>query len=268
MSSDIVGFFGRSLDGKKSRVPARLDLIQSGTGLILGLFMWAHMLFVSTILISPSFFDKTVNFLELNFILGGHGSSYATSFFAFSIFVIFFVHAALGMRKFPINFRQWQIYRAHMGRMKHNDTNLWFIQAVTGFIMFFLGSAHLIFMITNSEYVSAAMSSYRVSTHFMWLIYLILLLAVELHGGIGLYRLCVKWGWFEGKDAKESRKKLTKAKWIISAIFIVIGLLSLAAFFKIGSGLENPRNPQVVEVIETVDSTGDIIAADIIIDME
>lgn len=268
MSSDIVGFFGKSLDGKKSRVPARLDLIQSATGLILGLFMWAHMVFISTILISPSFFDKTVNFLELNFMFGGHGTSYATSFFAFSVFVIFFLHAGLGMRKFPINFRQWQVYRAHMNRMKHSDTNLWFIQATTGFIMFFLGSAHLIFMITNAEYVNAAMSSYRVSSHFMWLIYLILLFAVELHGGIGLYRLCVKWGWFEGKDVKESRRKLTKAKWIISAIFVVIGLLSLAAFFKIGSALENPRAEKIVEVVETVDNNGGILATDIILDTD
>ena len=37
---------------KINRWPARLDLIQSGTGLILALFMWAHMFFVSSILIS------------------------------------------------------------------------------------------------------------------------------------------------------------------------------------------------------------------------
>ena len=68
----------------------------------------------------------------------------------------------------------------------------------------------------------------------MWLFYLVLLLSVELHGSIGLYRLCVKWGWFEGKDAKASRKKLKTAKWVVSAVFIVLGLASLAAFLKIG----------------------------------
>jgi succinate dehydrogenase/fumarate reductase cytochrome b subunit len=33
------------------RWPARLDLLQSGTGLALGLFMWVHMFFVSSILL-------------------------------------------------------------------------------------------------------------------------------------------------------------------------------------------------------------------------
>ena len=78
------------------------------------------------------------------------------------------------------------------------------------------------------------MSSQRVFTHFMWLFYLVLLFCVELHGGIGLYRLCMKWGWFEGKDPKATRKKLKRAKWIISIFFLALGLLSLAAFLKIG----------------------------------
>ena len=32
----------------------------------------------------------------------------------------------------------------------------------------------------------------------MWPLYLVMLFAVEFHGGIGLYRLALKWGWFEG----------------------------------------------------------------------
>ena len=69
---------------------------------------------------------------------------------------------------------------------------------------------------------------------FMWPFYLLLLLAVEFHGGIGLYRLCVKWGWFEGEHAKESRKNLKKAKWAITVFFLALGLLTLAAYVKIG----------------------------------
>jgi fumarate reductase subunit C len=154
------------------------------------------------------------------------------------VLVIFFVHAALGMRKMPINFRQWQVYRAHAVRMKHEDTSLWWVQACTGFIMFFLGSAHLIIIITNSDQIGLMAdgtlgSAERVYSHFMWLFYLVLLFAVELHGSIGLYRLCVKWGWFEGKDAKATRKNLKKAKWILSVFFIALGLLSLGAFLKI-----------------------------------
>jgi hypothetical protein len=36
----------------KSLVPARLDSLQSASGLLLALFMWGHMFFVSSILIS------------------------------------------------------------------------------------------------------------------------------------------------------------------------------------------------------------------------
>ncbi|EPY5403189.1 fumarate reductase cytochrome b subunit, partial [Campylobacter coli] len=36
------------------------------------------------------------------------------------------------------------------------------------------------------------------------------------------------------KDIRKSRKKLKMAKWIISIFFLVLGVLSLAAFAKIG----------------------------------
>ncbi|MBO7369830.1 MAG: fumarate reductase cytochrome b subunit [Campylobacter sp.] len=229
----IEGFLGKSVEGKKSRIPARLDLIQSATGLFLGLFMWFHMIFVSTILLGKDWFNGVVYMFELRFISDSHFMSYCTFAVALCVFIIFFVHAALGMRKMPINFRQWQIYRAHAKRMKHEDTTLWLIQACTGFVMFFLASAHLIIIATSPE-LSADASSNRMFTHLMWLFYLVLLFSVELHGSIGLYRLCVKWGWFEGKDYKETRKKLKKAKWALSAVFIVLGLLSMAAFLKIG----------------------------------
>ena len=45
MSSKIENFLGKRVDGTKSRLPAKLDFYQSATGLILGLFMWGHMLF-------------------------------------------------------------------------------------------------------------------------------------------------------------------------------------------------------------------------------
>jgi fumarate reductase subunit C len=57
---------------------------------------------------------------------------------------------------------------------------------------------------------------------------------VELHGSIGLYRLALKWGWFEGEDAKKSRIKLRRFKYVITAFFLTLGLLTLAAYIKIG----------------------------------
>ncbi len=68
----------------------------------------------------------------------------------------------------------------------------------------------------------------------MWPLYILLLLAVEFHGSIGLYRLAVKWGWFDGKNPRASRKRLKKAKWIVTVVFLTLGVLSLAAYIKIG----------------------------------
>lgn len=234
MSQLIEGFLGQSIEGKKSKMPARLDFIQSATGLFLGLFMWLHMFFVSTILVSEEFFNSVVHFLELRFVYDNPIMSYITSFLAACVLMIFIIHAGLAMRKFPINFRQFQILRTHTKMIKHEDTTLWWVQAFTGFVMFFLGSAHLIIIITNADKISGVMSADRVINHFMWAFYIVLLICVELHGSVGLYRLCVKWGWFEGKDAKASRKKLKTAKWVISVFFLALGALSLAAFIKIG----------------------------------
>src|SRR4029453_17963367 len=39
-----------------------------------------------------------------------------------------------------------------------------------------------------------------------WPLYLVLLFCVELHGGVGLYRLVVKWGWFEGAAPNRPRR--------------------------------------------------------------
>ena len=63
--SDLIeGFLGKSVEGRKSRLPAKLDYVQSATGLFLGLFMWGHMFFVSTILISKDAMYAVTKFFE------------------------------------------------------------------------------------------------------------------------------------------------------------------------------------------------------------
>jgi fumarate reductase subunit C len=68
----------------------------------------------------------------------------------------------------------------------------------------------------------------------MWPLYLIMLFDVEFHGGIGLYRLALKWGWFAGPDPLATRRKLRRFKWALTAFFLVLGLATLAAYMKIG----------------------------------
>lgn len=254
MSDLIEGYIGQTDDGKKSRLPAKLDYVQSVTGGVLALFMWGHMLMVSSILVSKDFMYTITKLLEGSFIFEG-GNPLVVTIFAFIIFAIFIVHAAMGMRKLPSNFKQYQVMRAHTKSLKHDDTKLWFIQAFTGFVMFFLGSVHLYIIMTNSADIGPYASADRVWSEWMWPLYILLLLAVEFHGTIGLYRLCVKWGWFDGKDPKATRVRLKKLKWALTGFFLILGFASLLAYMKIGmehadkAGEKYIHSSQLVEKI-------------------
>jgi len=172
-------------------------------------------------------------FLEGKFLFG---KSYPilVSLVAIGVFIVFIVHAVIAVRKFPNSLDQYREYRAHMKMMNHGDTNLWFWQILTGFALFFLGSIHLYVIMTHPAEIGPYASSDRVWSEYMWPLYLLLLLAVEFHGSIGLYRLAVKWGWFDGKNPRASRKRLKKAKWVVTVVFLALGLLSLAAYIRIG----------------------------------
>lgn len=233
MDKTVESFTGLTVEGKKSRMPARLDYWQSATGLFLGLFMIAHMIFVSSILISKDFMYSVTKIMEASFIFEG-GEPLLVSVAAFAVFVIFIAHAGLAVRKFPINYQQFLKYRTHMGMMKHDDTSKWFTQFITGFIMFFLGSVHLYIMMTQPQNIGPFGSADRMWTDWMWPLYLVLLIAVELHGSIGLYRLAVKWGWFDGDDPRATRKKLKAFKNVMGIFLIALGLATLAAYMKIG----------------------------------
>ncbi|MGA1933712.1 fumarate reductase cytochrome b subunit [Arcobacter sp. YIC-464] len=241
MSDLIEGYLGKTVEGRKSRLPAKLDYLQSATGLFLALFMWAHMLLVSSILISEDFMYKVTKLLEASFIFEG-GNPLLVTIAAAVVFVIFIAHAGLGMRKLPGNFKQYQVMKAHAKHMNHDDTKLWFTQAGTGFAMFFLGSVHLYIIMTNSADIGPYASADRIWSEWMWPLYILLLLAVELHGTIGLYRLCVKWGWFDGDNPRENRVKLKKVKWGLTVFFLVLGFASLAAYMKIGIDQVNNNN--------------------------
>ena len=240
---------------RKSRTPAKLDYIQSATGLILALFMWAHMLLVSSILLGEETMYKVSKLLEGEPIFG---ESYPilVSLTAIGIFIIFIAHAAVAIRKFPGSFKDYRLYRAHMKRMKHGDTNMWMYQVMTGFVMFFLGSIHLFVIMSHPADIGPYASSDRIVSEWMGAIYILLLLAVEFHGTIGLYRLAIKWGWFEGKDAKKSRKKLKTYKWALTIFFMLLGLLSLAAYIKIGlAQIENDNvGNRYIPIEKTVSS--------------
>ena len=236
---------------KIDKIPARLDFIQSASGLILGLFMWAHMFFVSTILLGKDVMYNVTKFFEGEYFFG-EAYPIIVTIAAGLIFFIFIVHDTVALRKFPSNYMKYSIMKNHIKTFNHPDTTLWFWQVFTGFAMFFLGSIHLYIIMTNPSDIGPYASADRVVTEWMWPLYILLLLAVELHGSIGMYRLAIKWGWFEGSDSKKTRPKLRKLKYAITVFFLTLGLLTLAAYIKIGIEHKDKAGERYHKVTKTI----------------
>jgi len=224
---------GRDSRKRKSRIPARVDFLQSVSGLMLALFILFHLLFESSILFGKgAMYTLTKLFEGEPFIEGGE--PLIVSVLAFLIFFLFVVHAAIALRKFPSSYREYQRYIEHKALLNHRDTNLWYWQIITGFIMFFLGSVHLYMMMTQPGNIGPHVSSDRIYSDFMWPMYLVLLVSVVLHAGIGLYRLIIKWGWFDGKDPRGSRKRSRRVAKVLVGFYLLLGLASLGTYIKIG----------------------------------
>ncbi|CUU40798.1 MULTISPECIES: fumarate reductase cytochrome b subunit [Helicobacter] len=231
----IESYAGVTPQRKKSKNPAKLDFWQSATGLFLALFMILHMFFVASILISRDAMYAVAKFFEGSFLIEG-GNPYIVSVVAVVIIIALVAHAFLAVRKFPINYRQFLALKVHKSLMKHSDTSLWAIQAFTGFVLFFTATVHLFIMLTQPDTIGPNGSAYRFWSEHFWILYIVLLFAVELHASIGLYRLCIKWGWLDGLGLKALRT----IKWLMSAFFIILGLATFAAYMMYGISQTNP----------------------------
>src|SRR6266542_3253919 len=176
----LVG--ARATASRKSRTPARLDFLQSASGLALALFMWGHMFFVSTILLGNDAMWTVARFFEGYFFFG-RAYPGVVSVVVAAVIVLLIGHALLAVRKFPINYGQFRTFRDHMHGMQHEDTTLWFWQVVTGFALFFLATVHLYVMLTRPDRIGPFESADRVWSEHLWPLYIVLLLAVEVHGG-------------------------------------------------------------------------------------
>jgi len=220
---------------RSSRVPGWLDLVQSLSGLALGLFMWGHMFFVSSILIGFDAMWVITKMFEGYFFLG-RSYPWIVSIVVAGVWALFVIHAALALRKFPSTYQQYARMWGHSRALRHSDTSLWLIQVITGFALFFMAPVHLYQMLMHPDAIGPLASSDRVWSGSYWPLYLLLLFAVELHGGIGLYRLAVKWGNWTKPDPKTALKRLRYLKWSLTAFFLILGLCTLAAYMKIGAG--------------------------------
>ena len=218
---------------KIDKTPAILDSMQSLTGLILAVFIIGHILLESSILISHEAMYRVTIMFEGYYFFGETYPGIIT-FLAAAISVIFIIHAAIALRKFPDNYRQHKAMKEHVLKMKHEDTSLWIIQLSTGFIMFFIGSVHLYIMMAEPSNIGPLASSFRIVHEHMGPLYFLLLISVVSHAFIGLYRLALKWGFLEGTSTKVSRKRYKFLMKSMIAIYITVGMFSLAKYTYIG----------------------------------
>jgi fumarate reductase subunit C len=232
---------------RHSRVPARLDYLQSATGLLLALFIAGHILFEASILLGEDAMERMTLFFE-GYYLFGERHPGIVSALAAAVFAIFILHALLAIRKFPGSWRQYTIFRTHQKRFAHEETTLWLVQVITGFLMFFLGSVHLYFMMTQPGQIGPELSARRVVDGWMWPLYLLLLFCVVAHAFVGLYRLALKWGWFEGRDYRKSRVIMRNMMRTAIVLYLTVGLVSLGTYIAIGRTLPHTPAPQQQEV--------------------
>ena len=218
---------------KLDRGPARADILQSLTGLLLVLFIWGHMFFESSILLGKDAMYWVTKMFEGE-PLFGKPYPLLVSVVAAIIFALIAVHAVLALRKFPGSHRQYREFNAHMGAMRHPDTTLWYVQVATGFVMFFLASAHLLVVFLQPDNIGPYASSDRIWSGRFWLLYAPLLVCVHLHAGIGIYRLAMKWGPIPAASSKVVRRRLKFAMWGIIAFFLCLGTASLVTYMVIG----------------------------------
>lgn len=199
----------------KGATPNRLDFMQAVSGVVLILFLWAHLLLVSSVLISPKLMDGIGWFFEATYMaqIGGP-----------IVLLLMIWHFLIAARKMP--FRQGELgtFWKNAKALRHKDTWLWLVQVVTAIIVLVMGCIHM-YVVLSTLPITAAKSAARVQNG--WLpFFLVLLPMAELHLGIGFYRLGVKYGYI----TRASRHVWQRNEYVLTGIFIAIGLLTLARF--------------------------------------
>jgi fumarate reductase subunit C len=199
-----------------SRTSAYLDWLQMLTGAGLVLFMWCHMVLVASVNLGADAMNAVAIFFEETYMAQVGGPM---------IGFTFLLHFILAARKVPFRTEQQATIWKHSRVLHHLDTWLWLIQAFTAMVILIMGSIHM-WTVLSTLPITAAKSAARIQGGFWLVFYLILLPMVELHVGIGFYRIAVKWGLIRRK----TRKGFKKFENILTGIFILIGLITIVRF--------------------------------------
>ena len=202
------------------RTEAYLDFFQMLTGVGLVAFMWCHMILVASVnldLGGGRVMNAIAHFFEVTYMAQIGGPMIALTMLA---------HFVLAARKLPFRAREQKAMWRHTVNFNHTDTWLWIIQAVTAFIILIMGCIHMWTVLTNLP-ITAAKSAARIQGGWWLAFYIVLLPMIELHVGIGIYRIGVKWGFIK----RSNRKALHGFENKLTIVMIAIGLVTLFTFF-------------------------------------
>lgn len=202
-----------NLSYKPSRLSAYLDWLQMLTGAGLVLFMWSHMVLVASVNLGAGAMNSIAHFFEATYMAQVGGPIIGATML---------LHFILAARKIPNTSQEQGVIWRHAKMLHHTDTWLWFIQAITAMVILIMGSIHIWTVLTDLP-ITAAKSAARVQGGFWGVFYLILLPMVELHVGIGFYRIAVKWGFVK----RATRKGFHRFENIWTGVFILIGLVTI-----------------------------------------
>jgi fumarate reductase subunit C len=199
-----------------SRTSAYFDGLQMLTGVALILFMWSHMVLVASVNLGAEAMNTLARFFEETYMAQVGGPI---------IGCVFLLHFLLAARKIPFRMDQQTAIWKHSRILRHTDTWLWMIQALTAMIILIMGSIHMWTVLTDLP-ITATKSAARIQGGFWLVFYLILLPMVELHVGIGFYRIGVKWGFIR----RNTRKGFKRFENILTSVFVLIGLITIVRF--------------------------------------
>lgn len=225
---------------RQSRSTAYADVAQSVTGVILGLFLFCHMAFTSSVQISKDLFANLINTSGGMFIAGEEMMWLHVAFVGF-ITLCVVIHAFCALRRFPTSYHQLRDIQAHYKMLRHEDTTLWIVQFITAFLLFIFVFPHLVSMLTNPHGFDVNLIGvHTYHTGMLWTF--AFLVVTELHGMIGLYRLAVKWDIFTKNpetdiiDQRNSdRSGLRKTMLFIALLMIICGTLTAWKNYSIGA---------------------------------
>lgn len=212
------------------------ELLSGGSGLLLAMFMWGHLLLVGSILTGARGFDWLATWLE---------DYYIAQPTVILVTALFLLHAMFASRKIPAKLEE----RRRMLRLSKNlrgdgrdagvaapfephlDSLLWIWQLRTGLVILVLGSFHLLLLALDvltpvfgdRPGIESATTLARVGGG-LWPLYGLLLVSVEFHASVGLYRLAIKWG----AGTRLSRRVLRQAERVLFWSILGLGIVTLA----------------------------------------